>query len=112
MMPTGWDFFPWPVFFIVPMMAMTVFIALRLSRHRGAMGPGCGFVAPRGTTMGVAAAPLAEDQMVVLRERFARGEIGIQEFEDRLEGLLRTETEQSNPGLDRSTGSVPLRSPK
>lgn len=95
MMPTGWGFFPWPVLFVIPMMAMAVLIAIRLSHHRGAMGPRCGFGASPTTTMDVVAPPPAEDPMVVLRDRFARGEIDLPEFETRLEGLLRTDPNES-----------------
>ena len=95
MMPTGWGLFPWPVLFVIPMMTMAVLIALRLSHHRGAVRPGCGFGASPTATVDVAAPPPAEDPMVVLRDRFARGEIDLPEFETRLEGLLRTDPNES-----------------
>ncbi len=43
MMPSGWGFLPWPVLFVIPMTAMAVLMAIRLSHHRGSTGPGCGF---------------------------------------------------------------------
>lgn len=45
MMSMGWGFFPWPVLFVIPMIAMAVFMAVGRSQHSGARGPGCGFVA-------------------------------------------------------------------
>ncbi len=109
MMPTGWGFFPWPVLFVIPMMAMAVLIAIQLSHHRGAMGPRCGFVASPTTSVDVVALPPAEDPMVILRDRFARGEIDLPEFETRLEGLLRTEPNESILRQDLPTTPVSSR---
>ena len=81
--------------FVIPMMVMAVLIAIQLSHHRGAMGPACGFGASPAATVDVVAPPPAEDPMVVLRDRFARGEIDLPEFETRLEGLLRTDPNES-----------------
>ena len=108
-MSTGWGFFAWPVLFVIPMITMPVFMAVRLSQHRGAMGPGCGFVAPLApSTVPVTALPV-EDPTVTLRERFVRGEIDLPEFEARLEGLLRSEPNQSTPWPDTLATDAPSR---
>ena len=101
MMPTGWGFFPWPVLFVIPMVAMAVFIVTRLVRHNGAMGPRCGIAAPPAPSVHEVAPLPAEDPMVALRDRFTRGEIDLPEFEARLEGLLRHDPGESNPRPDR-----------
>lgn len=97
MMWNGWGFFPWPVLFVIPMIAMAVFMAVRLSQRRGPTGRRCGFVAPPAASVGPVAPPPAEDPIVTLRDRFARGEIDLPEFEARLEGLLRSDPNESIP---------------
>jgi len=99
MMPTGWGFFPWPVLLVIPMIAMAVFTAVRLTQRRG---PGCGFLAPPSpaATVGAVAPPPAEDPLVILRERFARGEIDLSDLEARTESLLRSDPNQSIPWQD------------
>ena len=92
------EFFPWPVLFVIPVMiAMVVFMALRSGFGRGSMGPGCGFGAPSARPEELAKSPAAEDPLVTLRERYARGEIGKAEFEDRLDGLLRSDPGEAKP---------------
>lgn len=101
MMPTGWGFFPWPVLFVIPMVTMAVLMVIRLAHHDGPMGPRCGVTAPPARSAGEVAPPLVEDPMVVLRDRFARGEIDLAEFEARLERLLRTDPSESVPRWGR-----------
>lgn len=94
MMFIGWGFFPWPVLFVIPMM---IAVAEFLARHAGHR-PGCGFAAPPAQQVQAVTPPVAADSMVTLRERFARGEIGLPEFEARLDGLLRADAGESMPG--------------
>ena len=101
MIPTGWGFFPWPVLFVIPMVAMAVYMVTRLVHHDGAMGPRCGVGAQPAPAVGPAASRPAEDPLVVLRDRFARGEIDLPELEARIEGLLRTDPSESIPRPDR-----------
>lgn len=42
--------------------------------------------------------PGPEDPVLTLRERYARGEIDVVEFEQRLDGVLRTEPGHLSPG--------------
>ncbi|MGC8513604.1 MAG: SHOCT domain-containing protein [Acidimicrobiales bacterium] len=95
MMHTGWGVFPWPVLFVILMIVMVVLVAVWLSHHRGAIGPGSGWDASPTAPLDVVAPPPAEDPVVILRERLVRGEIDFPEFEARLESLLRTETNES-----------------
>lgn len=98
MMSTGWGFFPWPVLFVIPMMvAVAVFLGRHADHTRGRGAPGCGFAAPSAPPVEPVAPPVAEDPMVTLRERLARGEIGLPEFEARLDGLLRSDPGESMP---------------
>ena len=95
---TMWSFFPWPVLFVMPaMIVMGVFMARRMGFGRSGMGRGCR-VAPAPIAPEQAVKPPAkEDPMVTLRERYARGEIDVTEFERRVEGLLRTEPKGAVP---------------
>ncbi|KYH26600.1 hypothetical protein HAPAU_16990 [Halalkalicoccus paucihalophilus] len=45
--------------------------------------------------------PIPDDPLSVLRERYARGEIGDEEFERRLDRLLETEPEELNHDRER-----------
>lgn len=102
MMSMGWGFFPWPVLFVVPVMvAMIVFMALRSGLGRGGMGPGCGFGSPPSGNPGPTELPAPEDPMVTLRERYVRGDIGTDEFERRLDGLLRSDPTKAMPWLNK-----------
>ena len=87
-----WSFFPWPVLFVIPaMIVMGVFMARRMGFGRSGMGRGCGVGPAPIAPEPLAKPPAKEDPMVTLRERYARGEIDVTEFEQRVEGLLRTE---------------------
>lgn len=101
-MMNGWGFFPWPVLFVAPMLvALVVLVVSRLSGGRAGMGPLCRRASPPAQLPAPAA---VEDPLVTLRERFARGEIGMAELEARLEGLLRSDPAESMSGWD---GAVP-----
>ena len=84
MMLAGWGF-PWP---ILLMPAVMMFIVFRPSSR------GCG-VGTRalGKQRGQGAA--SEGPLATLRERYAHGEIGDDDFAQRLDGLLRSEPNQT-----------------
>jgi uncharacterized membrane protein len=105
MMPSGWGLFPWPVLFVIPMIVAAVFMA----RRRGTMGHGCHVIAPPSTAMSQSVPAPAEDPLVVLRERFARGEIDLREFETRVEYLLRADPLEPDRRPDRSAAVVSTR---
>ncbi|GAC1610993.1 MAG: hypothetical protein NVS3B26_21040 [Mycobacteriales bacterium] len=97
MMTAGGGFFPWPVLFMIPIMiAMVVFLARRAGHSPGGT-PGCGSAARLAPPVDAVSPPAAQDPMVVLRERLARGEIGLPEFDARLTGLLRSDPAESMP---------------
>ena len=78
----------------------------RSSTRRSGSWPGPGLPA-RGAQFGV---PVREDPLLTLRERYARGEIEFAEFEQRVEGLLRTEPGQPDPqdkATDQSASGPP-----
>ena len=84
MMLTGWGF-PWPVLLIPAVMMFIMF--RRASKGCGASTRAPGEQRGQGTT--------SEDPLVTLRERYANGEIGDDEFAQRLDGLLRSEPSQT-----------------
>ena len=84
MMITGWGF-PWPVLLIPAVVMLAKF-------RRGAVD--CG-VPLRIPSEGPSAGATPEDPLVTLRERYAHGEIGDDEFAQRLDGLLRSELNQT-----------------
>lgn len=91
-----WSFFPWPVFFVIPaMIVVGVFMARRFGLVRSGMG--CGFGPAPTAPEQLVKPPVKEDPMVTLRERYARGDIDVTEFEQRVEGLLRTEPSEPTP---------------
>jgi hypothetical protein len=95
--------FPWPLF-AVPVMiglAMVVFLALRSGLGRGGSAPGCAAGPHQPPVTRIDEGPPREDPMVILRERFARGEIDMPEFEARLEGLLRSDPREAMPWRDK-----------
>ncbi|MDA8040209.1 MAG: SHOCT domain-containing protein [Actinomycetota bacterium] len=102
-----WGSFPWPMLLVIPaMIAVALFMSLRLMSQRsrsalGGWGPGCGFGHAPGAPGELAEPPAREDPMMTLRERYARGEIDIAEFEQRVDGLLRTEPDRWMPPRGR-----------
>ena len=83
MMLTGWGF-PWPILLIPAVMMIVVF-------HRASRGCGASMRAPDNQRSHGAT---SEDPLMTLRERYAHGEIGDDEFAQRLDGLLRSEPNQ------------------
>jgi uncharacterized membrane protein len=112
MMRAGWGSFPWPVLFVIPMIAMAGFMMLRTAHgHRG-VRPGCGNTGrSRPTRQSVPSAPESvDDPIVILRERFARGKIDLDELEARLDGLLRSDPSESIPRHNDPARPEPPRS--
>ncbi len=105
MMPSGWGFFPWPVLCVIPMIVAAVFMASR----RRTMGHGCQVAAPPDAASSQPVPASTEDPLAVVRERFARGEIDLREFQTRMEHLLRTDPLESVQRPDRLTSAVSSR---
>ncbi|MHB1527800.1 MAG: SHOCT domain-containing protein [Candidatus Dormibacteria bacterium] len=72
---------------VVGLLIGGVYALARSSTRRSGLWPDPGLGA-RGAQFGI---PVKEDPLVTLRERYARGEIEVAEFEQRVDGLLRTE---------------------
>lgn len=104
----GWGFFPWPLLFVAPMIAMAVLMMLRSSHRGGGMGPGCGSAGWSAHPTPPPPPPL-EDPMVLLRDRFVRGEIDLAEYETRLDALLRSDPAESMPWWGQPIGPEPAR---
>ncbi len=85
MRSTGGGFFPWSILFIIAMMVMVGFMILRMILGK----------------MGSNASPSNKDDskdpdpVAVLRERYALGEIDMEEFQQRIDGLLNSENKKS-----------------
>lgn len=92
MMPTG-SFFPWPILIIpaVMFLAMVFFMAQKFSPSQDRIGFGCGHNTHRHVDRLPAQRAPFEDPILILRERFARGELPMDEFKLQLEELLRSE---------------------
>ena len=87
-----WYLEPWPMLFVIPVMViMAVFMVRRVGIHGGRADPSCGFAASPREYDNAIVTPAREDPLVTLRERFARGEIDLVEFDHRVERLLRSE---------------------
>ncbi len=105
-----WSFSPWPVLFVIPaMIVMGVFLAVRIVHGHSATG--CGSAPssppPRHWEVEVPTPPPApEDPMSTLRRRLLDGEIGLPEFEARLDALLRTDPSLSMPWWDQPTDAT------
>ncbi len=82
----------WPVLVVIPVaLASAVTVFRRAVGRSGPMGPGCGFGPSRPVRDERQEQPAREDPLVIVRDRYARGEIDHAELEKRVEGLLRTE---------------------
>ncbi len=86
-MLSGWGWVPWPMFVMMPVMLALVGLAAWRA-ERSPLGS-CGAARGRPTAGRMPAA--TPDPLVTLRERFARGDLDIAEFEERVVGLLRSE---------------------
>ena len=72
---------------VLSLLIWGIYALVRNSTSRSEFRPDPGLSA-RGAQLGIA---VKEDPLHTLRDRYARGEIGIAEFEQRVDGLLRTE---------------------
>lgn len=104
MMSGGWGFFPWTLMFVFTILVATVvFLAVRAIQRGNGMSGGWG---PAGLASRAAPnqpAPIpapVEDPMVLLRDRFVRGEIGMAEFDARLQALLKSAPHEAMPWWD------------
>lgn len=96
-------FFFWPVLCVIPVMiGMAVFMVLRSGSGRST-GPGCTSGALFAHPEAPVKLPPGEDPIVTLRERYARGEIDTAEFERRIEGLLRSDPNETIPWSNTTT---------
>lgn len=86
--------FPWPLAMLAVMaiVALVMMGLARMAMKRGGHTPLCGPGSGRHVGTGPAATDAGTDPLVTLRDRYARGEIDIAEFERRVDGLLRTES--------------------
>lgn len=99
MMWIGWGGF-WPVLLIMPVMLLIGMVVM-VRTMRGGGHPSCG---PMGWMPRVGGGVKDEtetisgpDPLAVLRERYATGAINHEEFERRVEALLRTDPSQDRP---------------
>ncbi|GAC1611318.1 MAG: hypothetical protein NVS3B26_23410 [Mycobacteriales bacterium] len=84
--------------FMIPMMiAGAVVLTRRVGPSPGRRAPGCECAGRSVRSVDAVAPPVGQDPMVVLRERLARGEIGLPECEARLTGLLRSDPATTMP---------------
>ncbi len=98
----GWT--PFLVFPLMMMLVMAVMVTLMMRVGRRSGWPPFFGTSRTDHQAGPSSEKTREDPLVVLRERYARGEIEHEEFERTLDGLLRTEDQQiSAPRTRRST---------
>lgn len=92
MMHMGYDF-PWPLAMLAVMaiVAMVMMGLARVGLKRAGHAPRCGRSGPTPAGIEPAITPAGTDPLVTLRDRYAHGEIDAEEFERRLDGLLRSE---------------------
>lgn len=92
--------FPWPLVMLAVMaiMAMVMIGLARVGLHRAGRVPRCGPSSPRRADIGPAVSRAGADPLVTLRDRYAHSEIDADEFERRLDGLLRTEPAEKTHG--------------
>ncbi len=94
MMQTGFGF-TWPMLLmpVLILIGMTIVLSLATRTHRDhiGLGIGRGCHTHRHNDQRSAQSIVREDPIVILRERFARGDIAIEEFKLRVDELLRSE---------------------
>ncbi|MHB1527330.1 MAG: SHOCT domain-containing protein [Candidatus Dormibacteria bacterium] len=99
MLGGGWGGF-WPVLLVIPVM-MLIGMVVMVRTMRGGGHSSCGPMGWRPTIRGGGVPDETEmsgpDPLVVLRERYATGAISHEEFERRVEALLRTDPNQDRP---------------
>ena len=85
--------FPWPLAMLAVMaiVALVMMGLARLAMKRGGHTPRCGPGSARHVGIEPPATDAGTDPLVTLRDRYAHGEIDVEEFERRVDGLLRTE---------------------
>ena len=91
MMQTGL-YFPWPMLIVPMLIGVTIVFFMATRMHRDHIGIGIG--RGNGTHRQYDQQPRnmpREDPIVILRERFASGDIAIEEFKLRVDELLRSE---------------------
>lgn len=90
----------WPVLLVIPVM-MLIGMVVMVRTMRGGGHPSCGPMGwmPRagGEAQDEANKISEPDPLAVLRERYATGAINHEEFERRVEALLRTDPSQDRP---------------
>lgn len=91
--------FPWPLAMLAVMViaAMVVTTLARVGLKRAGQAPRCGPSSARGAGVAPAITHAGTDPLLTLRDRYAQGEIDAEEFERRLDGLLRTEPAEMRP---------------
>ncbi len=92
--PGAW----WPLMMVMPLVMVSIGVVMMLVVTRGRSGRRDGWLSSLGGHRALAEPTPElpqprEDPLAILRERWARGEIDMEEFERRLDQLVRTEPE-------------------